>query len=191
VKKLIVSCIIGCFIWATLFAEDPAATTTVTEESEQTPVAADDPSQPPEYIKRSPTKALFLGLLVPGAGDLYCRKYTKSVIFFTLGAALGYQMYRYYEEQQNSYDHYQLLLKAYGENTTDPEQMAAIKSAYSTYSADYETMQTYMYYYLINLAVSTLDGVVEAYLSDWHINGLHIKSEETKDSLSFFLSKEF
>lgn len=155
-------------------------------------IVAQEPVSAPA-IKRdtkSPTKALIMGLLIPGSGDFYCKKYTKSVIFFTLGAALGYQMYHYYREQEDAYDVY-LRYRASYKQSGDAELLALVNSSYNDYSAAYSTMQTYMYYYLINLAISTLDGVVEAYLYDWHVNDVRIKSTAENGSVSLFISKGF
>jgi len=145
---------------------------------------------PVTRITKSPTKALFMGLLIPGSGDFYCKKYTKGVIFFTAGAALGYQMYYYYQEQKDAYDVY-LRYKAAYTQAGDEALLSKVNSAYADYTGAYNTMQTYMYYYLINLAISTLDGVVEAYLYDWHVNDVHIKSSAEEGSVSLFLSKGF
>lgn len=153
---------------------------------------AEEPISAPAVKRdtKSPTKALFMGLLIPGSGDFYCKKYTKSAIFFTVGAALGYQMYHYYREQEDAYDVY-LRYKASYKQSGDPAILSRVNRSYAEYSSAYSTMQTYMYYYLINLAISTLDGVVEAYLYDWHVNDVRIKSTAENGAISLFISKGF
>ncbi len=124
---------------------------------------------------KSPTKALIMGVLVPGSGDFYNKKYVKGSIFFGLGLFFAYKSYNYYNKQKEYYDDY-----------LETES----REKYRLYEKNYDNMEKYMYFYLLNLTISTIDGVVESYLSDWHIEKIDVKSEYKNNKVSLFISRE-
>ena len=126
---------------------------------------------------KSALTALALGVVVPGGGDFYAGKPFKGMIYFAVGAFLGYQTYHYWRESDKAYDVYE---RTGGE------------ADYNRYQSAYDRSQQYLYFYLINLAVSVLDGVVEASLSDWSVENVHIEQEQTEDGRTILsLKKEF
>lgn len=128
-----------------------------------------------KFKKKSPTKALFMGMVLPGSGEFYNKKYLKGVIFLSAGLYLGYKSYYYYDKQKDYYDKYLI----------DQNQ-----KTYEKYKENYDKMQSYIYFYIINLAISTLDGVVESYLYNWHVEDIELKSEINKDNVTFVISKK-
>ncbi len=126
---------------------------------------------------KSALTALALGTVIPGGGDFYAGKPLKGMIYFAVGAFLGYQTFHYWRESDKAYDAYE---RTGGE------------ADYSRYEEAYDRSQQYLYFYLINLAVSVLDGVVEASLSDWSVENVHIEHQQTVDGRTVLsLKKEF
>ncbi|HOO59745.1 MAG TPA: hypothetical protein PLL34_04230 [Candidatus Mcinerneyibacteriales bacterium] len=126
---------------------------------------------------KSALTALALGTVIPGGGDFYAGKPLKGFIYFAIGAFLGYQTYHYWRESDKAYELYE---RTGGEDD------------YSRYETAYDRTQQYLYFYLINLAVSVLDGVVEASLSDWSVENVHIEQARTEDGRTVLsLKKEF
>src|SRR6056297_348965 len=128
-----------------------------------------------KFKKKSPTKALFMGMVLPGSGEFYNKKYLKGIIFLSAGLYLGYKSYYYYDRQKDYYDKYLI----------DQNQ-----KTYEKYKENYDKMQSYIYFYIINLAISKLDGVVESYLYNWHVEDIELKSEINKDNVTFVISKK-
>ncbi|TYB31694.1 MAG: hypothetical protein FXF47_03600 [Candidatus Mcinerneyibacterium aminivorans] len=139
-----------------------------------TAFAGDDDADFNNKNKKSPTKALIMGMIIPGSGDFYNRKYIKGSIFLGVGLFFAYKSYNYYEKQDEYYTEY---LKTNDENK------------YKLYEENYNKMESYMYFYIINLAISTIDGIVESYLSDWHIEKIEVNSEYKKEKVSLFITK--
>ena len=126
---------------------------------------------------KSPLTALALGIAVPGGGDFYASKPLKGALFLALGGFFGYQAYRHWKESE---DYYGLYEKSSSERD------------YARYEESYDKAQSYFYYYLINLAVSVLDGFVEASLSDWAVENVHIEQIPAEDGrMALTLKKEF
>lgn len=126
---------------------------------------------------KSALAALALGVAVPGGGDFYAGKPFKGMIYFTIGAFFGYQAYHYWRESNRAYDLYE---RTGGE------------ADYRRYETAYDQSQQYLYFYIINLAVSVLDGVVEASLSDWSVKNINIEQVRTEDGRTVLsIKKEF
>lgn len=140
-------------------------------------VCAENESGEETTLKKSPTAALFWGAAIPGGGDFYTGKTLKGVVFFSLGAYLGLKAYGYWKKSGEYYDDYAIT---------------GSDSDYSKYSDNFEKAQTFFYYYMINLAIGILDGVSEAYLSDWKVDDVTIEQQTLESgAMALYLKKEF
>ena len=128
-----------------------------------------------EKLPKSPMKALMFGVILPGGGDFYNKKYIKGAIFLGIGIYTAYNAYYYYKKQDDAYDIY---------------EKTKSMNDYLNYKKRYDNMQTYFYYYAINLVISGLDGVVESYLSDWKVEQFNFK-DDTENKIAFVIKKEF
>ncbi len=127
--------------------------------------------------KKSPAAALAWGALVPGGGEFYTGKHVKGLIFLSIGAYLGVSACSHWKKSRDAYDQYE-------RTGTDAD--------YIVYSKEYDDAQMFLYYYIILLAVSIIDSVSEAYLSDWDVEDFKLEQEKLDDGkLALYIKREF
>ncbi|MFQ6615566.1 MAG: DUF5683 domain-containing protein [Fidelibacterota bacterium] len=96
-------------------------------------------------VEKSPSRAALYSMLLPGAGQVYNRKYVKALLIFAAQATMAYQFYR--------------NLKIYGE--WDPETYELPQFRYREKRNKYAWWTAFVYIYNI------LDALVDSHLSSF------------------------
>jgi len=168
-----------------------AAATVNIDSIMPTKIVKEEPKQEPQSIplyahfKPNPNTALWLAMALPGAGQIYNRKYWKLPIVYGLGVGVGYAIAytnRNYQDYRNAY-------QSYNSSQPDPSlYKPMIPQGYpqSSYSDYFKTqMDTYrrqrdlsIVAAVVVYALSVIDAFVDAQLSDFDVSpDLSIKVE--------------
>lgn len=142
-------------------------------------IAKEEPQSEPLYAHFHPdaNKALWLAMAIPGAGQIYNRKYWKLPIVYGLGVGIGYAI----AYTNTNYRGYMHAYQSYNSSKPDPELYKYLvpegypESSYSDYFKN--QMDSYrrsrdisIVAAVIAYALSVIDAFVDAQLSDFDVS---------------------
>ena len=124
-----------------------------------------------EKIANKALKAAGLSLIIPGGGQLYNGKYTKSAVVFALESTLiGLSAYNISQSNKwfNNYE------------------TSNLETDYEQYIKYYDNQQNYLFWLGSLIFVSAIDAFVDAHLKDYEKmkKNIHLKFEDNAMLLS-------
>lgn len=147
--------------------------------AEPLPLQSDSAKPGPALAPRDPKKATYLALALPGAGQIYNRKYWKlPLVYGAMGTSAVFLVYNRAEMRQaNEELRYRY---ANGGALNDPEYARYTTSALIGLRDQYKTYRDFSILALTGAyGLQVLDAVVDAHLSGFDMNqpisGLHIR----------------
>jgi hypothetical protein len=136
---------------------------------------ADTPSLTGFSLPKNPTKAAFLSVFMPGAGQIYNEKYLKGAgVIATQLALIGAVIH--YDQQTKKYK------KATANSTEYLEQLIN----QSKYYDNHEKRQSYIFWVGASVFLSAIDAFVDAHLINFleEKNKIHLRFEDDMVQLS-------
>ncbi|PID88375.1 MAG: hypothetical protein CSB06_00435 [Bacteroidia bacterium] len=159
------------------FAQQDSAKVQLQDSSNYRLYAVDTARVVPSYKKRSPVKAALFSALLPGAGQVYNRKFWKvPIVYGTLGLTLS--SFFYYNNQYHRYlDGLVELLDYQKETDKSKQPQLTIFDA----GTDIETVKKYKDLYrrrrdlmallfFTSYMLNWVDALVDAHLSDFDVS---------------------
>ena len=125
-------------------------------------------SEPKYVVKKSPTKAVVLSLLLPGLGQLYVESYWKVPLFVGATGALVYLIV----DNNNKFNQYEKEWKLLDDSDPNKSRLKLTKEYYR------DQRDKDAFYLLGVYVISAIDAYVGAHLYDFNVN----------DNLSFNVS---
>jgi len=144
--RVLLICII---VSSVSFAQDSTITTK--------PVKTDKPFR----MKKSPTLAVLMSMVIPGAGQLYNQSYWKAPIILGLVGYFGYEYFR----QNNLYKDYR---DQYGASQT-PENLGGDPNLKTLREFYRDQRNEFVWYFAIVYTLNLLDAYVDAHLFDFDV----------------------
>jgi hypothetical protein len=171
---------LGFVVFIAAFAATPAhAQNDGRVLAEPLPLQSDSAKPGPTLAPRDPKKATYLALALPGAGQIYNRKYWKlPLVYGAMGTSAVFLVYNRAEMRQANEE----LRYRYnnGGALNDPEYARYTTSALIGLRDQYKTYRDFSILALTGAyGLQVLDAVVDAHLSGFDMNqsisGLHIR----------------
>lgn len=127
----------------------------------------------PEVTKHSPTRALVLSAVLPGAGQVYNRQAWKIPIIYAAIGGITYYTYSNYSQMKYYRDEY-LYRVSHGDASQYPDDpdMATTPTSniYNMYEAYNQTFQLSVIISVAIYGINLLDAYVFGHLFDFQIN---------------------
>ncbi len=115
----------------------------------------------PFRMKKSPTKAVLLSMVLPGAGQFYNESYWKIPIIAGLVGYFGYEYFR----QNNLYKDYRDQYSA-SQTTVNPSGDLNLKALREFYR---DQRDDFVWYFMIVYVVNMVDAYIDAHLFDFDV----------------------
>lgn len=125
-------------------------------------------------MRKSPTVAVLLSAVLPGAGQFYNESYWKIPV---IGGLVGYFGYEYFRNN-NLYKDYRDRYSA-SQNDSLPEGNLSLKSLREFYR---DQRDDFVWYFLIVYVVNLVDAYVDAHLFDFDVSDNKFTKMRVKDS---------
>ncbi len=135
---------------------------TTNNDSNITIVKPKDPTLKKFKMRKSPTTAVLLSAVLPGAGQFYNESYWKIPI---IGGLVGYFGYEYFRNN-NLYKDYKNQYSA-SQTELNPNGDFSLKTLREFYR---DQRDDFVWYFLIVYVVSMVDAYVDAHLFDFDVS---------------------
>lgn len=131
-------------------------------DSNMTVVKPKDPVAKKFRMKKSPTTAVLLSAVLPGAGQFYNESYWKVPI---IGGLVGYFGYEYFRNN-NLYKDYRVDYAA-SQTEINPDGDFTLKTLREFYR---DQRDDFVWYFLIVYVINMVDAYVDAHLFDFDVS---------------------
>lgn len=164
---------VGAIALALFFFAQPVGV--VAQTDNDAPLSAPSGSQQPvsEVSEHSPTRALLLSVILPGAGQVYNRQAWKIPVIYAALGGISYYTYTNYTQMRYYRDEY-LYRVAHGDQSQypdDPDMVATPTSnIYNMYEAYNQTFQLSVIITVAIYGINLLDAYVFGHLFDFQIS---------------------